>query len=153
MAKDLYESRQMYQSPLFFLIIIPIGMIILFFAFDFGYRIYNEQTLKRDTKEILMQMMNNNTLETEEDYKAYAVKQFGKLGYETSDVSVMMRNNVIILINYKSYFTMINEIIGGEKEVAVARFKGYYNEYKEAVVEEIDPEAESEIEKEEKMIN
>ncbi len=132
MAKDLYESRQMYQSPIIFYILIPIGMVILFFLIDFGIKIYNEYTLKRDTQEILKIVMESDA----EDLKSVAVKEFERRGYETDDVSVIERDNGILLVNYKSYFSMIGEIIGGNKSVAVARYFGYYDEHKELVIEE-----------------
>lgn len=142
MAKDLYESRQMYQGPWLFYILIPIGMIVLFFAIDFGMKLYHEYTLKNDTKEILTILMERDDYT---DIKEYAKKKYKEKGYETSDVSVITRGEEIILINYKSYFSMIGEIKGGKKNVAVARFKAYYNSNQELIVEEYTLEDEEEV--------
>lgn len=142
MAKDLYESRQMYQGPWLFYILIPIGMIVLFFAIDFGMKFYHEYTLKNDTKEILTILMERDDYT---DIKEYAKKKYEEKGYETSDVSVITRGEEVILINYKSYFSMIGEIKGGKKNVAVARFKAYYNSNQELIVEEYTLEDEEEV--------
>lgn len=136
MAKDLYKGRQMYQGPWVFYALIPIGAVILMFLVDLCYKYYNEYTLKRDTKDVLYQLLEAEDLETQEDYKNLAKKRFEALGYEAKDVTVILREDYMILINYKSYFSVIGELITGDKKVAVARFKGYLNEYKEATIEE-----------------
>lgn len=137
MAKDLYKNRQMYQGPWLFYILIPIGAVALMFLVDLGYKYYNEYILNRDTKNVLYQMLEAEDLVTQEDYKAFARKKFEDLGYEDEkDVTVILRDDFIILINYKNYYSVIGELITKNKKVAVARFKGYTNEYKEAVVEE-----------------
>ena len=136
MAKDLYKSRQMYQGPWLFYLLIPIGALVLMFLVDVFYKYYNEYTLSRDTKDVLMQMLEEDNLVTQDDYKEFARKKFTSLGYDAKDVTVVLNDDYMILINYKSYFSVIGELITKEKKVAVARYKGYLNEYKEAVVEE-----------------
>ena len=150
MAKDLYKGRQMYQGPWLFYILIPIGAVALMFLVDWGYKIYNEYILNRDTKAILYKMLEAEDLTTQEEYKELAKKELEELGYEENkDVTVILRDDYIILINYKNYYSVIGELITKTKKVAVARFKGYTNEYKEAVVEEYTIEEEDELYEEE----
>lgn len=140
MAKDLYKSRQMYQGPWLFYALIPIGAVVLMFLVDLCYKFYNEYTLNKDTKSVLLEMLDEEKLATQEEYKEFAKKKFESLGYDPKDVTVVLRDDYIILINYRSYFSVIGELITKEKKIAVARFKGYLNEYKEAVVEEFKDE-------------
>lgn len=111
MAKDLYKSRQMYQGPWLFYVLIPIGGIILMFLVDLAYKHYNEYVLRRDTKNVLNQMLESSDLITQEEYKEFAKKKFESLGYETKYVTIVLKENYIILINYKSYFSVIGELI------------------------------------------
>lgn len=136
MAKDLYKGRQMYQGPWLFYLLIPIGVVILMFLVDVCYKYYNEYTLNRDTKEVLYQILESDNLNTQEEYKAYAKKKYEELGYDSKNVTIVLKENYIILINYKNYFSVLGELITGKEKIAVARYKGYTNEYKEAVVEE-----------------
>lgn len=146
MAKDLYKGRQMYQGPWLFYILIPIGAVALMFLVDLGYKYYNEYILNRDTKEVLYKMLEQENLFTQEEYKNFAKKEFEEMGYEDSkDVTVILRDDYIILIYYRNYYSVIGELITKNKKVAVARFKGYTNEYKEAVVEEYTIEEEDEL--------
>lgn len=158
MAKDLYKGRQMYQGPWLFYMIIPIGAVVLMFLVDLVYKYYNEYTLNRDTEIILNELLEAENLETQDDYKALAKKRYEALGYDVNDVTVLLREDYIILINYKSYYSVIGELITGNKKVAVARYKGYLNEYKEAVVEkysqdELDAEYESKENEEDEVVD
>ena len=153
MAKDLYKGRQMYQGPWLFYILIPIGAVALMFLVDLGYKYYNEYILNRDTKEVLYKMLEQENLSTQEEYKNFAKKKFEELGYEeTSDITVILRDDYIILIRYRNYYSVIGELITKNQKVAVARFKGYTNEYKEAVVEEYTIEEEDELYSEEESV-
>lgn len=146
MAKDLYKGRQMYQGPWLFYLLIPIGVVALMFLFDFGSKLYNEYSLNRDTKEVLYQMLEEENLVTREDYREFAKKKFESLGYEENkDITVILRDDYIILITYKNFYSVIGELFTKNKKVAVARFKGYTNEYKEAVVEEYTIDEEDEL--------
>ncbi len=150
MAKDLYKGRQMYQGPWLFYILIPIGAVALMFLVDLGYKYYNEYILNRDTKEVLYKMLEQENLSTQEEYKTFAKKKFEELGYEeTADITVILKDDYIVLIYYRNYYSVIGELITKNKKVAVARYKGYTNEYKEAVVEEYTIEEEDELYSEE----
>ena len=135
MAKDLYKSRQMYQGPWIFYIIMVIGVVLLLFFVSLGYKYYNQYILDRDTKDVLYQILERDDLHTQEEYKNFAKKELEELGYDVKDATIILNDDSIILINYKSYFSVIGELITKKKKTAVARFKGYLNEYKEAVVE------------------
>lgn len=74
MAKDLYKSRQMYQGPWLFYALIPIGAVVLMFLVDLCYKFYNEYTLNKDTKSVLLEMLDEEKLATQEEYKEFAKK-------------------------------------------------------------------------------
>lgn len=140
MAKDMYEQRQMTEGPGFFIILIPVGAFILFFLFDFFYKYYNDWKLMEDCKVVLRNVLDKDGLDTPEKFKEYAKVQFERLGYEREkleDLSIIFaEDGSVILVNYASYFSMINEIFGGPDKIAVAKVRGYYNEHKETVIEE-----------------
>lgn len=149
MANDLYRGRKMYQGPWFFFLLIPVGMVLCFWLFDVSYGFYVEEKLKNDTKTILTKIMDRDSLETIDDYREYAVKLYTEAGYDTKDLSISFEEDYILLINYKEYMSMIGTVsfglIGNKNDLAVARYKGYYNEYKETVVEEYNEEDEEDL--------
>ncbi len=124
MAKDLYESRPMVQSPALLFLLMPVIGIIILLAVDFTVKTWTEAKLDKDTKEILTLMLENETLKTPEDYKAYAIKKFSERAYETDDISVIMNQEGIILISYKKYFSMLGTIIGRGNKLADVRYIG-----------------------------
>lgn len=140
MAKDLYESRQMTEGPLGFILLIPVGAVILFFLFDVCFKLYNDRKLLEDTKTVLTNLLDKDGLDTPEEFKEYAYVQYERLGYtreELEDMSIIyLEDGSVVLVNYKSYFSMISSIFGGNDKISVAKVRGYYNEYKETVVEE-----------------
>ena len=141
MARAQYQTRRMTEGPLLFILLIPFGAFFLLVGFDFFYKYYNEWKLLNDTKEVMDLMLNKEGLETHEDMKNYIKDQFYKMGYENvDDLSLVVGEDYYILVSYSSYFSMINEITFKPKKIAVARVKGFYNEYKEAVVEEYIPD-------------
>lgn len=140
MAKDQFETRQMTEGPGFFILLIPVGAVILFFLFDFFFKYYNDWKLLQDCKTVLTNVLDKEGLDTPEKFKEYAYVQFERLGYEREnldDMSIIFaEDGSVILVNYSSYFSMINMIFGGNDKISVAKVRGYYNEYKETVVEE-----------------
>ncbi len=128
------ESRQMYQSPKIFFILIPIGMLILFFIIDFGLRVYNEMAFKNVAKDVLRELVLGEDMS---NLKVKAINSFQRRGYEADEVSVSVNGNQITLINYHRYFSMMGELKGGNKSVAVARYRGYLDENRDLVIEEI----------------
>ena len=140
MAKDLYESRQMTEGPLGFILLIPVGAVILFFLFDVCFKLYNDRKLLEDTKTVLTNLLDKDGLDTPEEFKEYAYVQYERLGYtreELEDMSIIyLEDGSVVLVNYKSYFSMISSIFGGNDKISVAKVRGYYNEYNETVVEE-----------------
>ena len=140
MAKDLYESRQMTEGPLGFILLIPVGAVILFFLFDVCFKLYNDRKLLEDTNTVLTNLLDKDGLDTPEEFKEYAYVQYERLGYtreELEDMSIIyLEDGSVVLVNYKSYFSMISSIFGGNDKISVAKVRGYYNEYKETVVEE-----------------
>lgn len=136
----MYESRQMTEGPLGFILLIPVGAVILFFLFDVCFKFYNDWKLLEDTKTVLTNLLDKEGLDTPEEFKEYAYVQYERLGYtreELEDMSILyLEDGSVVLVNYKSYFSMISSIFGGNDKISVAKVRGYYNEYKETVVEE-----------------
>lgn len=142
MAKDLYGHRQMYQSPLVFIILIPIGAILLIFLADKCFDLYYNHKTKEDTQMVLEEMLTLDSLKTHEDYVEYAKKRFKELDYDTDVINVEFIDDYIMLFVNKSYFSVIGEIVSGTTKTAEAKYKGKYNEYKEVVIEEYTQEDE-----------
>lgn len=142
MAKDLYESRQMYQGPWLFFLLIPIGAVILIFLADMGFDYYYKYLTARDTKIVLEEMLTLDSLTTQEDYVEFAYKRFKDLGYDIDTINIEFIDDYIIILTSRSYFSVIGEIISGTTKVAESRWKGKYNEYKEIVIEEYTDEDE-----------
>ncbi len=142
MAKDLYESRKMYQGPWLFFLLIPIGAVILIFLADKGFDIYYDYKTKDDTKLVLKEMLTLDSLKTEEDYIEFAGKRFKDLGYDPETINIEFVDDYIFIFTNKSYFSVIGEITAGTQKVAEAKYKGKYNEYKEVVIEEYTDEDE-----------
>lgn len=136
MAKDLYESRKMYQGPWLFFILIPIGAILLIFLADKGFDIYYKNLTAKDTQLVLKEMLTLDSLKTEQDYIEFAYKRFEDLGYDTDIINIEFVDEYIIILASRSYFSVIGEIVSGTTKVAEAKYKGKYNEYKEIVIEE-----------------
>ena len=140
MASSQFETRQMTEGPLGFILLIPVGAVILFFLFDMCFKWYNDYKLLADCKTVLKNVLDKDGLDTPEKFKEYARVQFERLGYtrdELDDMSIIFaEDGSVILVNYHSYFSMINMVFGGNDKIAVAKVRGYYNEYKETVIEE-----------------
>ena len=140
MAKDLYESRQMYQGPWLYFLLIPIGAVILIFLADKGFDIYYNHKVSEDTKLVLNEMLTLDSLESREDYIEFASKRFKDLGYDPEAIDIQFIDEYIVVMTSRSYFSVIGEILTGDNKVAKARYKGKYNEYKEVVIEEFTDE-------------
>lgn len=135
MAKAQFQNRRMTQGPFMFIIMIPIGAFLILVGFDFFYKMYNEYKLLNDAKTIMKAVLDKEGLETPEDYNRYAEEKFYELGYEESeDFSLVVTEDEFYLVVYSNYFSMINEITFKPDKIAVARVKGFYNEYKEPVI-------------------
>ena len=104
MAKDLYESRQMTEGPLGFILLIPVGAVILFFLFDVCFKLYNDRKLLEDTKTVLTNLLDKDGLDTPEEFKEYAYVQYERLGYtreELEDMSIIyLEDGSVVLVNY-----------------------------------------------------
>lgn len=144
---DQYEKRKMFQGPGLFIFLIPVGTLLIFILFDIGYKFYNDYKIGKDTEEVLTLLMDREGLDTYEKMKEFAITQYERLGYtDLEDMSLIIRDDYIILVNYKSYFSMVGMFTGQPEKLAEAHYKGYYNEYKETVVEKHDPTYEEELE-------
>lgn len=139
MATDVYGKRKMFSSGTIFLILVPIGAIAIFFAYDFFMNIYKQAELEKHTKEVLEETLNREGLENLEEMKIFASKVFEEYGITEDNYSLMQFDDYYILTSYDYYISVVGELSFGlirNKEGTVyTSYKGYYNEYKEAVVE------------------
>lgn len=139
MANDVYGRRKMYAGGGLLIFIIPIGAILIFFLYDFVMNIYTQNTLNSNSKKILLQVLNREGLETEEQYKNYALRVIEDFGYDLEEASFIIEDDKFYLSIYDRYTSVVGTlsfgIIKDEKIMVMSSYVGYYNEYKEPVVE------------------
>lgn len=137
---DVYGRRKMYTGGGFLIFIIPFGMVAIFFIYDFVMNTYKQNNLNKDTETMLLQVLNREGLETEEEYKQYAYRVIGDFGYDVDEASFTLDDDLFYLTVYDRFTSVIGEVSFGilkNKEIMVrSSYVGYYNGYKEAVVEE-----------------
>lgn len=139
MANNVYGQRKMYSGGLVFLLIIPIGFVILVYLYDFIQGKVIQRELDNTVKEVLTRTLDRDGLETYQEYREYALRTFKDMEYDTEDMSLIVLEDGYILVNYKTYTSVVGELSFGllrTKTLMVhSAYKGYYNEYKETVVE------------------
>ncbi|MCH5166487.1 MAG: hypothetical protein J1F35_01215 [Erysipelotrichales bacterium] len=139
MANDVYGRRNMYTGGGFLILIIPFGMIAIFFLYDLFMNTYKQYTLNKATEEILLQVLNRDGLETPEEYKEYALRVVKDKEYDPEEASFTKDEDMYYLTIYDRYTSIIGELSFGlfkNREIMVrSSYVGYYNEYKEAVAE------------------
>lgn len=135
------KNQKRYSGGLIFILFIPIGLFICLYLYDWGRAIYEQKKLDKDTEEILYRVLNRGGLTTTEEYKNYAIRLYQEYGYDTDEMSFLEieGEDAFLLINYKRYLNMVGEIsfeiLRNDTSIVHSSYKGYYNEYKEAVVE------------------
>lgn len=139
MATDVYGRRKMYNGGFVFLLLVPIGAIAIFFLYDFGMDIYKQKQLDMRTKDVLTEVLNREGLENLDEMKIFASKVFEEYKITDDDYSLMQVDDYYLLTVYDKYISVVGELsfgfIKNKKSVASSSYKGYYNEYKEVVVE------------------
>ena len=140
MAKDLYTTNR-FTSSFWFLFFIPIGMIIIFYLYDFCSKIYFQNLLDRDTLVIFTSMMDQEGLDSNAEKKDFIESEFKEKKYELSDVNLIYQSDgSIIIVTYRKYMSIVGTLSGGllrsKNRMASSSYIGHYNEYKETVVEE-----------------
>jgi hypothetical protein len=142
MSVDVYGKRKMYSSGTIFLLFIPIGAIILFYLYDFCANFYKQKQVEKTTYSVMSDVLNREGLEGLEEMKIYAKKVFEEYDITEDDFSLTQVDDYYLLTVYDSYISVVGELSFGflrNKEVMVhASYKGYYNEYKEAVIEKFE---------------
>ena len=155
---DVYGRRKMYTGGGFLIFIIPFGMIAIFFIYDFCMNLYKQYTLDKNTNTILLQVLNREGLETNEEYKEYALRVVGDFEYDADEASFTIEENKYYLTIYDRYTSIIGELSFGifrNKEMLVrSSYVGYYNEYREAIAEKfVETDFEEDFGDEETIIN
>lgn len=158
MATDVYGKRKQFSSGFLFLLLVPIGAVAVFFLYDFCMNIYKQHKLEVHTKEVLLETLNRDGLENLDEMKIFATKVFAEYGLTEEDYSLMQFDDYYILTAYDHFISVVGELsfglIRNKESVVNTTYKGYYNEYKEAVVEKYneDPNEELYEETEDKTI-
>lgn len=126
-------------SGIVFLLFIPIGFVILVYLYDFCQKIYFQNQLNSAVKQVLTETLDRDDLESYEDYREFTLEAFKDKGFTTDDMSLIQKDDYYVLVNYKNYTSVVGELSFGilqTKNLMVhSAYKGYYNEYKETVVE------------------
>lgn len=140
MATDVYGRRKMYSGGGILLLLIPIGMIIIFYLYDFCVNIYTQNKLDRETKEVLLEVLNRDGLESVDEARELAEKLFMEYEVEEDDISLLeLEDNTLLLTVYDRYTSVVGTLSFGvfrNKQIMVhSSYRGSYNEYREAVVE------------------
>lgn len=140
MAKDLYTTNR-FTSSFWFVFFIPIGMIIAFYLYDFGSKVYFQNMLDKDTKVIFTEMMDREGLDTNEEKKDFIESEFKEKKYELSDLNLIYQDDgSVIVVAYRKYMSIVGTLSGGllrsKNRMVSSSYIGHYNEYKETVVEE-----------------
>lgn len=139
MATDVYGKRKMYSGGAIFLLLVPIGAIALFYLYDFCMNTYTQKQLDIRTKDVLTEVLNREGLENLDEMKIFASKVFEEYGITEDDYSLMQIDDYYLLTAYDQYKSVVGSLSFGKlrnKEGVVnSSYKGYYNEYKETVVE------------------
>lgn len=139
MATDVYGRRKMFSSGIIFLFLVPIGGIIVFFLYDFCANIYYQNKLDNETKEVMEEVLNREGLDSIEEMKEFATKVFEEYKIDEEDFSLTQIDDYYILTAYHRHVSVVGELSFGllrtKRKTVASSYKGYYNEYKEAVVE------------------
>lgn len=149
MGTDVYGKRKMYNGGALFILFIPIGAIALFFLYDFCMNIYKQRELNIRTEEVLTDALNRADFDSLDEMKIYVAKVFEEYGMSKDDFSLMQFDDYYLLTAYNQYISVIGELsfglIRNKESVVSASYKGYYNEYKEVVVEKYKENIDDEI--------
>jgi len=138
-ATDVYGRRKMFSSGIVFLFLVPIGGIVLFFLYDFCANIYYQNKLDNETKEVMGAILEREGLENIDEMKEFAIKVFEEYKIDEENFSLTQVDDYYILTAYHRHVSVVWELSFGllrtKKKTVSSSYKGYYNEYKEAVVE------------------
>ena len=149
MAKDLYTTNR-FTSSFWFLFFILIGMIVAFYLYDYGSRMYFQNILDKDTKIVFKDMMDREGLETNEEKRDFILSEFKEKKYELNDLNLIYQEDgSIIIVSYRNCMSIVGTLSFGylrsKQRMLSSSYIGYYNEYKETVIEEYKEEFEEDL--------
>lgn len=139
MSRDLY-TRKMYESPIYLLLLIPLGVLLIIFACNFGYTKYFKAKLYKDAEDVFRVVLDTTSLQSEVEMQNYIKQKLIDKGYEKDELKIVIvtKEDYKILIVYADYYSIIDSLITKNSKVTSVKLKGYYNEFKETIVEEYD---------------
>ena len=84
-----------------FLLLIPLGIIVLLVVGNFVLDSYYQIKLNKDTKDVLNYLLTKDC-ETSEECKALAIEQYNQKGYENNDIltTIILGDDYMILAKY-----------------------------------------------------
>jgi hypothetical protein len=150
MARDLYKNNR-FTSSFWFLIFIPIGMVAAFYLYDLGSKIYFQTLLDKDTLSVFTSLMDYEKEETKEEQKEFIINEFKEIGYELDDINLIeQEDGSLVIVTYRRYMSIVgtlsNGILRSKNKLVSSSYRGYYNEYKETVIEKYTEDVEEDIE-------
>lgn len=142
-------------SPIKYILLIPIGVILFIYLFDIGQGIYFNQKLKSDLKQVMNTSLSTGGTNTNKDYINIAKYEFEEKGYQKDDLylyEIEDKTTGFIVIGYSTYKKIGKEAIGffidlyneftgsnqkyNSKVLIQQGIKAYYNDFKEIVIED-----------------
>ena len=143
-----------------FLILIPIGAILLAILFNYCYDMYHQIKLDIDTKDVINDIITKD-FDNADDYKEIAVKEFEKKGYKDSEeMTILVDEDYLIFIKYHYFDDLrvllnifniewvdksgyvndakINEGLEKKTGFVQSRYKVELDEYNEPVIKRFD---------------
>ena len=147
MSKDLYGKPRGFQSPIGLILLTICGLIVLFFLIDWGFDIYYQIQVDKDTKAALESTMKTSGLVKTEDYMDTFYQHLNnrdRYNKDTLDIRYNEEDGSVIVINYVNYWGFFENVLKlipalkAQRTVKYASYKAYYNKYKEIVIEKYD---------------
>jgi hypothetical protein len=89
--------------------------------------------------------------ETKEEQKEFIINEFKEIGYELDDINLIeQEDGSLVIVTYRRYMSIVgtlsNGILRSKNKLVSSSYRGYYNEYKETVIEKYTEDVEEDIE-------
>lgn len=130
------DRKGMAGRELLLLIMIPVGVILFCFFFEIANDIYWQKKVDKATYNALFDSMSMESVDTLEDYQAYAKEACEKAEFENCNTSVVFlddEDNTIIMRFQIEHFSVTGYIFSKTK-YTISRYKGHFDEYNDAIV-------------------
>lgn len=148
-----------FDYSLFYIIIIPIGVVVLLFLGDKLFRCYEQAKFEKDSIKVLTECMDAPNIDTIEDMKKYISDRYVYYEYNLDDIkfTIIDMEDYFYFDASKLYNSVISEFMFSLKKGYNEVFKGrtldkntymsvgvmlktYYDDNKKTVIEEYNPD-------------